>query len=129
MPYILIIDDDADVCRALTIVLDKEGYEVDTEMDLAKAPIKIKERCPDLIILDVMFPGNASGGFELAQNLRKDTAYKDLPILMLTAINQHFSFNFAEKDIDDTYMPVNDFIEKPANFDLLREKVAALLNK
>lgn len=129
MAYILIIDDDPDMCQALKIVLAAENYEVNTETDLEKALIKIQERCPDLILLDVMFPGNDAGGFAFAQSLKKDVAYRDLPILMLTAVNQQFSFNFSQKDIDDKWMPVADFIEKPANFDVLKKKVAVLLNK
>jgi hypothetical protein len=53
---------------------------------------------PDALILDVMFPENPSGGFELARSIRKK--WGEIPVLMLTAVNQQFPLGFSGKDID-----------------------------
>ena len=52
---------------------------------------------------------------------------KNIPILMLTAINTKFPLGFGSKDIDEDWMPITEFMEKPVDFDVLREKVAKLL--
>ena len=87
----------------------------------------IKARVPDLLILDVMFPEDSAAGLKLAQQVHK--AYPDLPIVLLTAVNQEFPLGFSEKDIDDVYMPVKAFIQKPVDLDALLMKVADVLKK
>jgi len=65
----------------------------------------------------------------LARAMRHENEkLKKVPILMLTAINAKFPLGFGPNDIDSEWMPVTDFLEKPADFDVLREKVAKLLN-
>ena len=127
MAYLLIIDDDEEFADAVAMVCRAEGHEVVVENDLAKGEARFAQRRPDAVILDVMFPENPSGGFELARALRKTAA--DVPILMLTAVNQKFPLGFSSKDIDDTWLPVADFIEKPVDFEVLKVKLARLLEQ
>ena len=88
----------------------------------------LKAKQPDLVILDAMFPENSSAGFELARKIRQsDETIKHVPILMLTAVNSKFPLGFCDKDIDDAYMPVEDFLEKPVDFDILKNRVMTLL--
>jgi DNA-binding response OmpR family regulator len=129
MAYLLIVDDDEDFASTIATVLRTEGYEVQVELDIDSAVKSMENRPPDLAILDVMFPEDASAGFELARLMRHEKEkLKDIPILMLTAINTKFPLGFGPKDIDDSWMPVTDFLEKPVDFDVLRDKVAKLLS-
>ena len=129
MPYLLIVDDDEDFASTTATVLRKEGYDVQVELDIDNAVKSMESKPPDLAILDVMFPEDASAGFELARSMRhKSGKLKNIPILMLTAINTKFPLGFGSKDIDDRWMPVTEFLEKPVDFDVLREKVAKLLS-
>ncbi|MBC8470169.1 MAG: response regulator [Planctomycetes bacterium] len=129
MPYLLIVDDDEDFASTTATVLRKEGYDVQVELDIESAVKSMESKPPDLAILDVMFPENASAGFELARSMRhKSGKLKNIPILMLTAINTKFPLGFGPKDIDESWMPVTEFLEKPVDFDVLREKVAKLLS-
>jgi DNA-binding response OmpR family regulator len=129
MAYLLIVDDDEDFASTTATVLRAEGYEVQVELDIDSAVKSMENRPPDLAILDVMFPEDASAGFELARLMRHEKEkLKDIPILMLTAINTKFPLGFGPKDIDDSWMPVTDFLEKPVDFDVLRDKVAKLLS-
>ena len=129
MPYLLIVDDDEDFASTTATVLRKEGYDVQVELDIDSAVKSMESKPPDLAILDVMFPEDASAGFELARSMRHEGGkLKNIPILMLTAINTKFPLGFGPKDIDDRWMPVTEFLEKPVDFDVLREKVAKLLS-
>ena len=129
MAYILVVDDDADISAALEVVLKNSGYEVEVAMKTEIGWEKLEERIPDLMVLDVMFPGNDSEGFELARKVRGDNRFKGLPIVMMTAVNQSFPFGFSADDIDDEWLPVSEFLEKPVDFEVLKEKIEALLNK
>ncbi len=129
MAYLLIVDDDEDFASTIATVLRTEGYEVQVELDIDSAVKSMENRPPDLAILDVMFPEDASAGFELARLMRHEKEkLKNIPILMLTAINTKFPLGFGPKDIDDSWMPVTDFLEKPVDFDVLRDKVAKFLS-
>jgi len=129
MPYLLIVDDDEDFASTTATVLRNDGYEVQIELDIDSAVISMESKPPDLAILDVMFPEDASAGFELARLMRHDKEpLKKIPILMLTAINTKFPLGFGSKDIDEEWMPVTEFLEKPVDFDVLRDKVAKLLS-
>ena len=129
MAYLLIVDDDEDFASTTATVLRTEGYEVQVELDIDSAVKSMENKPPDLAILDVMFPEDASAGFGLARFMRHEKEkLKNIPILMLTAINTKFPLGFGPKDIDDSWMPVTDFLEKPVDFDVLRDKVAKLLS-
>jgi len=128
MAYLLIVDDDVDFASAMAMVLKAAGYEVQNEFDTETALASIKKNRPELIILDVMFPKDAGAGFELARVLRKDTQLKNIPILMLTGVNSEFPMGLGPCDIDDTWLPVTDFMNKPVDFDVLQKKVKTILN-
>jgi DNA-binding response OmpR family regulator len=128
MSYLLIVDDDEDFATAVATVLRSSGHDVRIESELSAAIRTMTERRPDLVVLDVMFPENSTGGFEIARQMRwNHDTLKDVPILMLTAVNTRFPLGFSSKDIDEDWLPVTDFLEKPVDLDVLAERVAAIL--
>ena len=130
MAYLLIVDDDQDFAEAAALALQTAGHEVDIELDPKNALPRMNERRPDLVVLDVMFPEDSSAGFELARAIRHhNESTKDVPVLMLTAINVKFPLGFSTGDIDQDWLPVSDFVEKPVDFGVLCDKVAALLEQ
>lgn len=130
MAYVLIVDDDEDFAETTATVIKSEGHDVHIELDTESAAQSMQNKTPDLVVLDVMFPEDASAGFELARFMRHENeTLKMVPILLLTAINAKFPLGFGPKDIDSEWMPVTDFLEKPVDFDVLRGKVAKLLGK
>ena len=129
MARIMIIDDDRDIVESLSMILEGNGYEVSPKSDTAGIVDSVKEVNPDLIILDIVFPEDAQAGFKVARELRHDEAVKQIPVLILSAVNQlsELGFSFSEKDISDDFMPVGGFLEKPIEPNVLLEKLKFLL--
>jgi len=129
MDHVLIIDDDEDFAMATGVALRSSGYEVSICLEAQQAVAVALEHAPDLIVLDVMFPEDPSAGFSLARELRRASdRLKQVPILMLTAVNSRFPLGFNRRDIDGEWLPVTDLAEKPMDLDVLRLKVAELLH-
>jgi DNA-binding response OmpR family regulator len=130
MAYILIIDDDVDFALSVANALRIKGHESHVETDHEQAIGRMEERCPDLVVLDVMFPENNCGGFELARAMRHHhESFKNVPILMLTAVNTQFPMGFTSRDIDKNWLPVTSYVEKPIDLNVLRQKVEMLLGQ
>ncbi|MCP4710141.1 MAG: response regulator [Planctomycetes bacterium] len=129
MAYIIIIDDDEDFAKATATVLKNVGHKTHIETDTKSALNSIKENKPDLVLLDAMFPEDPVAGLYLARNIHQDESLKDIPILMLTAINAKFPLGLGSNDMDDVWLPVTDFLEKPIDLDILLSKVASLVYK
>lgn len=125
---ILIIDDDTDMAESTKVVLEAKNYKVFTAVDKQSALVQIKEVRPDLIIMDVMLE-KMSDGFDLSRELKSDEEYKNIPLLMVTAIGEKTGFRFSEKAGDKVWLPVDDYAEKPLKPEELIFKVEKLLAK
>ncbi len=128
MANIRIIDDDVELTNTLSEVLENGGHSTSVLNETKGAVENLLESLPDLIILDVMFPEDPSAGMELAIELRRNPQLKDIPVIMLTGVNEHFPMNFSEEDIDPEWLPVERFIEKPIDFRELLDLVSNCLS-
>ena len=122
MAKILMIDDDPDIVMATRIPLEASGYEFDVAYNSKEGLKKVKEVNPDLIILDVMME-SATEGFHVSLQLRDRSpnseyaAYRDIPILMLTAkADKRSRYEGLECGADD-------YIIKPFDMEELALKV------
>jgi CheY-like chemotaxis protein len=86
----------------------------------------LKQVRPDLIILDVMMR-TSQEGFELSRELKHNAKFKDIPILMLTAVKQKTGLDFKTEAGDQSWLPVEEFLDKPVKPNVLLEKVEDLL--
>ena len=121
MSLIAIIDDDSDILDASSLVLTSKGYEVVTADNPDDGYKIVKEKNPDLIILDVMM-NEPDDGFFLAKKFRRENI--ETPIIMYTSVSKSIGMEFGINEI----VPVDDFVEKPIAPDVLIDKVAKLLN-
>ncbi len=129
MANVQIIDDDIELTENTAAVLKNAGHQVKILNDTDGAIDALLKDVPDLILLDVMFPEDPSAGMSLAVELHKNAELRKVPVIMLTGVNQHFPMNFNESDIDDEWLPVQRFIEKPFDLQKLVDLVAEVLAK
>lgn len=131
MKKIYIIDDDRNIVEALSIVLKAHGYAVAAQYDEEQVIENLIAQKPDLVILDVIFPQNPSAGFEIARQIRDNAATASIPVIMLSAINEKgvYAGTFSNDDRDDSWLPVDEFVEKPIQNKQLLQKVKAMLEK
>ena len=84
--YVLIVDDDPDLVETVCMMLENKGYEVGKAYDGVEGEEAIKARRPDLLVLDVMMP--RKDGYKLCSQLKADSATRDIPIILLTAVGE-----------------------------------------
>jgi DNA-binding response OmpR family regulator len=84
--YVLIVDDDPDLVETVCMMLEDKGYEVGKAYDGVEGEEAIKERHPDLLVLDVMMP--RKDGYQLCAELKADKATRDIPVILLTAVGE-----------------------------------------
>jgi len=125
---ILIIDDDPDITEAMKVVLENQGYTTDSAKDGSEGMERIKAAKPDLIILDVMMD-TQDEGFLLSRELKKNHKYKHIPILMITSVKEKTGIDFETAAGDETWLPVEGYLNKPVKPEVLLEKVRTLLQE
>lgn len=124
---ILIVDDDPDFTVVLKTVLEGESYIVDTAPGRAEGMEKIQADKPDLLLLDVMM-ATWSDGFEMARDIRKNPEYKDMPIIMLTGVEQRTGIGFKSTAGDPEWLPVDGFLDKPVEPHVLIAEVKKVMS-
>jgi class 3 adenylate cyclase len=115
---VLIVDDDPDMVAFLGRLLSREGLKVDAEYDGQAALAHIAASPPDLVLLDVVMPGVS--GFEVCQRLKADPATALIPVVLVTALEDHAS---RVRGID---IGADDFLSKPVNREELIARVKNL---
>jgi len=125
---ILIVDDDPDITEAMKIVLENAGYAVDSAKDGDEGMERIRTTKPDLVILDVMM-NTMREGFALSRELKKDPEYKDIPVLMVTGVKEKTGLDFKPAAGDESWLPVEEYLDKPVEPSLLLQKVTTLTQK
>ena len=113
----------------MTLFISASSNNKSVKTDTDNLVESIREVNPDLIILDIIFPEDPNAGFSAARTLHKTDGVKEIPVLLLSAVNQqsNMSFGFSETDISEDFMPVKGFIEKPVEPSVLLSKVNELL--
>ena len=125
MPKILIIDDDIDFREACRLVLKSAEFEVSEAGTPQEGFEKVRTETPDLVILDVLMP-RVYEGFDVARRIREELNLTTLPILMLSAVHdvKETPYRFEP---DQTYLPVQAFLDKPMPPEALIRKVREML--
>ncbi|MDJ0621507.1 MAG: response regulator [Desulfocapsaceae bacterium] len=117
---ILVVDDDTDLVEMISMKLESENFQVAKAYDGVEAFEKIKEEKPALIILDVMMP--RKDGYVLCEELKNSDDYKDIVVVLLTAVSDAVSStNYTHMGGKTTL--ADDYVPKPIDLDKLMEIV------
>ncbi len=116
---ILVVDDNTQNLELLVAYLEDLGGQVETATDGIKALEKVRQQRFDLILLDIMMP--KMSGFEVCRKLKSDPQTRDIPIIMVTALNE---LSDIEQGVESG---TDDFISKPVNRLELLTRVKSLL--
>src|SRR6201987_2523459 len=118
---ILVVEDEEALTTLLRYNLDAEGYDVETVGRGDDADTRLKERVPDLIVLDWMLPGLS--GIELCRQLRARPQTRQMPIIMLTARGEE------SERVRGLATGADDYVVKPFSLPELMARVSALLRR
>ena len=118
---ILVVDDEPNIVLSLEFIMQNEGYDVSIARDGEEALQAIKEKVPDLVLLDIMMP--AMSGYEVCQRIRANPEWKGIRIVMLTAKGREVD---QEKGMA---MGADDYITKPFATRDLMAKVKMILGE
>ena len=99
---ILVVDDEPDNLSLIKMVLEEEGFEVETASNGPDGIEAAKENPPDLILLDVMMPGMS--GFEVLSEFKKESLTDRIPIIMLTGVSERKKIQEALSSGIDYYV-------------------------
>ena len=123
---IMIIDDDPDFVEVTKVLFETKQYQVSAAYDPEEGFAKLEQDIPDALILDVMM-GKGADGFIVARKIRKDSRFDNMPILMLTSMREQTGFDFPGERIHSKFLPVDDYLEKGVEPQVLLDKVEQLL--
>lgn len=116
---ILIVEDEKEIADPIQALLHLSGYETVLSMDGRDAVEKAREVVPDIILLDVMLP--RLNGLDACKIIKEDPRLKQVPVIMLTGLNQ---LGDAEKAFE---MGASDYLSKPFDVDRLIAKIKKLV--
>jgi len=125
MAKILIVDDDPDFVEITRIVLESNDYDVISASDGEEAIEKMKSDVPDLVLLDIMM-SQPLDGVEVSRKMLEDDTLKRVPIIVVSSITD--SEHLAEFPSNE-YLPIDDWISKPAQPEDLLAKVKKHLKR
>lgn len=116
---VLVVDDDPGIAALFTRILSQDGYVVQVAVDAEAALAGVAAHNPDVILLDVMFPG--ANGFILCQQLKRDSATRLTPVILVTGLSDR------ESRIKGRQAGADDFLTKPVDPQELLARVASLV--
>jgi pilus assembly protein CpaE len=121
MPLALVIDDDVIILKMTSTALTRLGYNVVTAPDGLKGLAAVKTERPDIVITDVMMPG--IDGYEFTRRLRREPAFAQLPVLILTAQTE------LEEKLKAFESGADDYLSKPFEPAELAARLTVLLRR
>ena len=126
---ILLVDDDRDIRDSLRIILEKNGYTVQTAVNGREALDALKAELPDIMILDIMMTTDTEG-FDLAYELKNKPEFENLPIVLLTSFLEKVRDEGPDKfqHILGEEWPAKWLFEKPVDSKKLLDKISGILS-
>lgn len=120
-PKILVVDDEPNWLRVVSLYLRSRNYQVATALSGEEAIQKVAEDVPDLVVADITMPG--MDGYELCSRLRRDATTRALPFIFLTARDQDTDKSKARRIGSD------DYLTKPCPLERLTQSVETAIDR
>ena len=124
MAKVLVVDDDPDFVKVTTKVLKQAGHDVISAPNGAKALQVMRQERPDLVLLDIMM-SYILDGLDVSREIAEDPELKDTPVVMVTSLT---GVKGSGVFPTDEYVPVDEWLSKPVDPDVLLAKVDAALS-
>lgn len=118
-PTVLVADDDLDILTIVSSLARRKGFAVHTAGDGDEAMAKVLEHLPDLVILDVMMPGQS--GWEVCRSIRDHDALEHTKVIMLTGIGEQMN------EMTSPLYGANAHLDKPFDTDELSATIDRVL--
>ena len=120
-PRVLIADDDLEILGLTRSLLWRRGFEVLEASDGDEAMRQLLENHPDLVVLDVMMPGQS--GWEVCRSIRETDSLKDTGVIMLTGVGERLN------EMTSPLYGADAFLDKPFDFAALDQLITEVLDK
>ena len=123
-PKFLLVDDDKDFIAITKSHIKKGGYDVEVAYNGQKCLKKARSSKPDVILLDVMLPGES--GFDVCKKLKSDEKTKSIPVILLTSyVKDVCNMIYKHKDLETE---ADDYMGKPVNPERLLQSISGLID-
>ena len=120
-PRILLLEDEEDIASLIKLQADISGFKLHVEVDGLNGFSAIKRDKPDLVILDIMLPGQS--GLDVCRKMKNDLELKDIPVIMLSAKSEEIDVILGLE------LGADDYVTKPFSPKILFSRIKALLRR
>ena len=122
----VVIDDEVDLTNYISAILEENGFKVDVANEATGGEALIREKMPDIVLLDLMMPGRT--GIQLFSRLRRDEATRAIPVVMVTGIKDKLGIDWGEIVDGMKIRRPDGFVEKPIEPERLMSVVKGVLS-
>lgn len=126
MAKILVVDDEPDMVEMIKAALESAHHQVVAAYNGQEGIDKARKEKPEAIILDIMMP--VKDGFVACKEMKEDPILRHIPILVLTAVSDHFAHTRYAKNMG-LELDAEDYIDKPIDPKILLARLEKLLKK
>jgi chemosensory pili system protein ChpA (sensor histidine kinase/response regulator) len=124
MAKVLVVDDDPDFVKVTSRILEKEGHDVVSAANGAKALKAMRENPPDLVLLDIMM-SYILDGLDVSREMAEDPTLQDVPVIMVTSLT---AVQGSAMFPTDEQIAVDEWLSKPVEPEDLVDRINAALN-
>ncbi|CDR34484.1 response regulator transcription factor [Criblamydia sequanensis] len=120
-PTILLIEDEEDIASLIKLQAEMSGYKLHVEVDGLNGLLAVKREKPDLVILDLMLPGQS--GLDVCRKMKNDDDLKNIPVIMISAKSEEIDVVLGLE------LGADDYVTKPFSPKVLFSRVRAILRR
>jgi two-component system, OmpR family, alkaline phosphatase synthesis response regulator PhoP len=120
-PRLLLIEDEEDIAALIKLQADISGYKLHVEVDGLNGLLAIEREKPDLVILDIMLPGQS--GLDVCRKLKNNPETKDIPVIMISAKSEELDVVLGLE------LGADDYVTKPFSPKVLFSRIRAVLRR